>query len=78
MTERSERAQRRRESWVGEVTEPGTAEPALYDGLSAEERLAAFAALNARAWTTAGLLPLPPLPRSEWPGCVFFMPRQDG
>ncbi len=70
MSTRAERARRRRETWVGAVVPAGTPKPLLYDAMLPEERLMALAALNARVWQAAGLLPLPPLERAHWPGAI--------
>ncbi len=77
MSTRAERAQRRRESWVGEVVPTGAPKPLAYDAMALDERLMAFAALNARVWQAAGLLPLPALERSQWPGSIVE-PASDG
>lgn len=73
MNERSERAQRRRAQWQGEAVSLGEPKLLAYASLPLDERLKAFAALNARVWTAAGLLPLRPLERADWPGEIIAL-----
>lgn len=70
MSEREERAEKRRREWVGEVVSPGAPKGPLYASLSPAERLAAFIELNRRAWLATGGS-FEPLARSEWPGEVI-------
>lgn len=70
MSNGAERARRRRGSWRGAVVPAGAPKPPLYADMSPEQRLMALAALNARVWEAAGLLPLPPLERAQWPGAI--------
>jgi hypothetical protein len=69
----SEKARReRRAAWSGEVVRLGeSTKSALYSELTRNERLAAYAKLNERAWIASGRQMPAPLPRREWPGEVY-------
>lgn len=75
MSNPRDRAAQRRASWMAQVVDAGRRKGLLYAGLSPTERLRALTALNARVWKAAGLAPKP-LPRSQWPGEVFELPRR--
>lgn len=72
---RRRRAEARRASWPeGEVVSARTPKPALYEGMSAEERLAQMWALCKSQWVASGR-ELPRIPRDELPGEVFVIRR---
>jgi len=48
----------------------------MYASLTPEQRLAALAALNERAWRASGRAMPDPLPRAQWPGEVFEIVRR--
>lgn len=61
----------KRALWAGERIEPSSRRlVALYEGLTPEERLSAYAELNRRAWIASGRPWPKPTPRHEWPGEV--------
>lgn len=77
MNERAARAEARRQTWSGGLVSAGSQKPQLYEELSVVDRWAALTELCRRSWQTAGLLPLPPLPRAEWPGEIFEIRRDE-
>lgn len=76
LVSREERAQRRRAHWNSEIVDANSPKGRLYDGLSIEERLAAFTRLNERTWASTGGSTAVRTPRDEWPVEVFEIQKR--
>lgn len=74
MTDRERRADARRRQWTSEVVVVGDPKDSPTEGLTAEDRLRALAALNVRAWTASGRPWPEPVPRDQWPGEIYELP----
>jgi hypothetical protein len=71
--DRAARAASRAE-YPGEIVRSCAPKPALYAGLTVEERLARMTALCRNQWLAAGGT-LEEVPRRSWPGEVFRIER---
>jgi hypothetical protein len=71
----AERAAIRASTWSAEVVGPREPKGASYGPLTIAERLAAFVALNRRAWEASGRRMPEREPRREWPGEILELRR---
>jgi hypothetical protein len=64
------RTEQRRKMWTAEVVRALTPKPALWAGMTVEQRLTAMTRLCRSQWTASGR-EIIELPRDQWPGEVF-------